>query len=232
MATMIPIAQRKRRLAPSVGESPIDPIVSMFVKRCRRVMAQLPALDADGRFDAVLDTLREAPAATGSGAGRPLVAALVAELANRLLDEARDRTPARLDHMALARPLGGGRERYVERALEVLAERYADHDLTLARVSEAVGVSRWHLSRLLRHAAGRGFHELLAATRVREAKLLLLETALSVKEIAAGTGYDHVSHFDRQFRRLTGLTPRLYRAVWRAAGHPPSARAPVAASGP
>lgn len=191
----------------------------MFVTRCRRLIAALPALDSEQRFDAVLETLRGAPAADNAGSGRALVAALVAELATKLLDEARDRSPVGLDQINPT-SAAGGTARYVARALSVLAERYADHHLTLADVASAVGVSRWHLSRLLRHASGHGFHELLASTRIREAKLLLIETALSIKEVAARTGYDHVSHFDRQFRRHSGITPRLYRALWRVTSGP------------
>jgi AraC-like DNA-binding protein len=46
---------------------------------------------------------------------------------------------------------------------------------------------------------------------VQEARRLLVETTLSIKEVAARCGYDRVSQFDRQFGRQCGMTPGVYR---------------------
>jgi AraC-like DNA-binding protein len=52
------------------------------------------------------------------------------------------------------------------------------------------------------------------AGRVQEARRLLVETTLSIKEVAARCGYDRVSQFDRQFGRQCGMTPGVYRSLW------------------
>jgi AraC-like DNA-binding protein len=49
---------------------------------------------------------------------------------------------------------------------------------------------------------------------VQQAKSLRVESRLSIKEVAGHCGYQHVSQFDRQFRRLSGLTPGRYRSLW------------------
>jgi len=48
--------------------------------------------------------------------------------------------------------------------------------------------------------------------RMREARRLLVETDLTVAEIALRTGFEDPLYFSRSFRRLTGLPPSHYRA--------------------
>lgn len=109
---------------------------------------------------------------------------------------------------------------HVDRAVSLVAARYGDASLSLADVAEGVGLSRGHLSRLLHRSAGCHFYDLLARTRVRAAQVLLRATGLRIKEIAARTGYAHVSHLDRQFRRLRGITPGAYRTRCRRRAAP------------
>jgi transcriptional regulator GlxA family with amidase domain len=202
-------------LAPSPAGDLVDVNVSRFARRCRSLAARLPALDAPRRFRALMDLMREAPAECRTQHGRLIVAALVRELASRLMHESA-REP-RGEAATATSPEGlHATSRHVERALGVVGKRFTDSALTLTEVAASVGVSRWYLSRLLHRATGCGFLHLLAVIRIRSAKLLLIETSLSIKEIASRTGYEHVSHLDRQFRRLSGLTPRTYRSLWRS----------------
>jgi AraC-like DNA-binding protein len=48
--------------------------------------------------------------------------------------------------------------------------------------------------------------------RMREARRLLVETDLSIAEIALQTGFDDPLYFSRCFRRMTGMPPSHYRA--------------------
>lgn len=41
--------------------------------------------------------------------------------------------------------------------------------------------------------------------------MLLKRTSLGVLEIALSVGYNNLSHFNRYFRRLVGMSPREYR---------------------
>jgi AraC-like DNA-binding protein len=72
-------------------------------------------------------------------------------------------------------------------------------------------VPAWHLSRLLKAATGRTFGQLRNAVRVERARVALLTTELSVKEIAAGVGYTHPTDLTRQFRTVHALSPVAYR---------------------
>jgi len=47
--------------------------------------------------------------------------------------------------------------------------------------------------------------------RIERAKTLLLLTDLTARQIADACGYENETHFSRQFRQMTGKTPREYR---------------------
>jgi transcriptional regulator GlxA family with amidase domain len=97
------------------------------------------------------------------------------------------------------------------RALLIIRARYVDPTLSLPIVSRQSGISPWQLSRLMTRCMGRGFMSHVHATRVRAAERLLLETPLSVKEIAAAVGYRSTTQLDRQFKRAGGGTPSTLR---------------------
>jgi hypothetical protein len=67
----------------------------------------------------------------------------------------------------------------------------------------------------LRHAFKRVFgsspHDVLRKLRLQHAKNLLLETSLSIKEIADQLGYNRQHEFTRTFSRQTGLSPSGWR---------------------
>jgi AraC family transcriptional regulator, arabinose operon regulatory protein len=51
----------------------------------------------------------------------------------------------------------------------------------------------------------------LTQERVRRAKVLLLESELSIQQVARRVGFDNQRFFATQFRRLNGESPSKYR---------------------
>jgi len=49
------------------------------------------------------------------------------------------------------------------------------------------------------------------ARRIDRACILLRETDLPVIEICHRVGFENLSHFNRQFRKLRGVTPTAFR---------------------
>ena len=47
--------------------------------------------------------------------------------------------------------------------------------------------------------------------RMRQAKKLLMDTSLTVREIAARVGYPDPFHFSRNFRNTVGCSPARFR---------------------
>jgi two-component system, response regulator YesN len=99
----------------------------------------------------------------------------------------------------------------IEKGISYIETHFADPDLTLAKVAEAVGRSPAYYSHLLTKKHGMSFRQLLANTRIKEAKRLLTTTQLSIKEIAHQVGIRNPNYFTRLFKEMTTMTPREYR---------------------
>lgn len=103
------------------------------------------------------------------------------------------------------------------RLFGLLDARFNVIGLTSSVIAAELGVSIWHLSRLLRQQTGKTFREHLRATRIRHASRLLRSSDESIKAIAISCGYRSISQFDRHFRAVHGLPPSQYRDACRAA---------------
>jgi AraC family transcriptional regulator, transcriptional activator of pobA len=87
----------------------------------------------------------------------------------------------------------------------------------LTQLATAVGVSATHLNRACRRLLDRPALAVLHARILLEAQRELAYTAMSIKQIGLGLGFDDAGYFTRFFRRGTGSTP----SQWRAAAHEP-----------
>lgn len=74
-------------------------------------------------------------------------------------------------------------------------------------------LSSSRLQALFREVAGYPPLDYLRRLRVEEARRLLADARLSVKEVAARTGFRDTSHFSKVFRRIDGLSPAHYRGA-------------------
>jgi AraC-like DNA-binding protein/CRP-like cAMP-binding protein len=112
----------------------------------------------------------------------------------------------------------------VIKALTLIDNGYSREDFGLRELGREMKLTAWHLARLLKNATGMTFGQLRNSVRVERARVALLTTELSVKEIAAGVGYTHPTDLTRQFRSVHALSPIAYRAQARkgiGAGTPP-----------
>ena len=120
-----------------------------------------------------------------------------------------------LRRRATVRAAGTGDERPVDRrvaeALRHVAENPAAARRALSRAAGRLQLSPAHLNRLIERETGRPFSAHQRSARMALAAALLRDTNLSIKEIAAQTGYGHASSFDRWFRRAFAVTPGEYR---------------------
>jgi two-component system response regulator YesN len=104
-----------------------------------------------------------------------------------------------------------GRVDVIELAIRYMEGRYTDADLRLEDVARHVDRSPAYFSSLLSQKQGISFRQLLTSMRVKEAQRLLLETSLSVQEVAARSGFVNANYFSKIFKEKTGTTPRLLR---------------------
>ncbi|MEM1428408.1 MAG: AraC family transcriptional regulator [Pseudomonadota bacterium] len=79
--------------------------------------------------------------------------------------------------------------------------------------AEALGVTSTHLSRVCRETCGRSASDILGDRITFEARRLLSETTLPVKQVAQILGYGSAAYFTRAFQNRTGQTPTQFRAA-------------------
>lgn len=102
---------------------------------------------------------------------------------------------------------------YKETIVQAVLE-YIDSDCrnaNLTKIAEDTHQSVTVLSKLIKQRTGSNFQELLQQKRFSMAVKLLLDTDLSVEDIALDVGYENQSYFFRQFKSRYGMTPRKYR---------------------
>lgn len=83
----------------------------------------------------------------------------------------------------------------------------------IAAIARRLGYSPAYCARVFRHVYGVSPRRYLTDLVVRQAKLWLTDPSLSVEEISRRLGYRDLSHFSKQFRRWTGLSPLGYRKL-------------------
>jgi AraC-like DNA-binding protein len=100
----------------------------------------------------------------------------------------------------------------VRAVMRVIAENYSDPKLDLQRVSQELSMSPVALSRVLNHQVGISFRQLLATTRIEEAKRMLATRQYSVKEVASRVGFSDSHYFSRSFKKQTGTSASDYHS--------------------
>lgn len=93
----------------------------------------------------------------------------------------------------------------------VYINKHFREDINLISCAKALSLSTDHLGRLIKKTTGIPFTEYLNMTRMKYATTLLLSTNLSVKEIAANSGYNSTEYFLYKFKSTFSTTPQKYR---------------------
>lgn len=88
---------------------------------------------------------------------------------------------------------------------------YLDTDLTLDRLARKMMIPARQISRAVNHVHGENLSRFVNRYRVEHAKTLLITTDQSVTEIYLSAGFQTKSNFNREFARLTGVTPSAFR---------------------
>lgn len=104
----------------------------------------------------------------------------------------------------------------VDLVASLLATRLAE-PLSVPELAEEVGVSQNYLARCFRGRYGATIPHFLLQRRIDYAKELLRTTDIPVQVIAKRCGLGDPQYFNKQFRRLAGVSPTGWREQARAA---------------
>jgi AraC-like DNA-binding protein len=111
-------------------------------------------------------------------------------------------------------PASRHRTRLTQRILKLIAQNYADPDLTVDSAARELGISKRYVHTLLARR-GTSFVRELNSVRIERGRDLLSDPRaadLPIAEIAFRTGFLDPGYFTRLFRKRFGLSPRNWRA--------------------
>lgn len=102
--------------------------------------------------------------------------------------------------------------RMLRRVVEYI-DAHLDQRLTLEQMARQTGYSAFHFSRLFKQATRRSPHQYVLEQRVRRAKALLKTSRTPAAEIAFEVGFSSQSHLVTAFKKVVGVTPKIYRGA-------------------
>ena len=138
-------------------------------------------------------------------------AALAGEVADQMLHQ-----PIRPATAPQRRTLGQGTDEFppVLRKAIALIEANIAEPLPVPDIAARLGLSQRQLERQFHKGLGCSVVQFGTLVRLQHARVLLIATKLSVREIATATGFNALSHFASAFRKCFDRRPSDYRQGW------------------
>lgn len=99
----------------------------------------------------------------------------------------------------------------VESARDYIDARYADPDLALTDVAEALNVHPTYLSRIMKLELGMPFARYLTHVRIGRAVQLMRDPSIRIRKVAEMVGYSGGNYFSAAFKKVLGVSPADYR---------------------
>ncbi|MCM1567967.1 MAG: 2-isopropylmalate synthase [Roseburia sp.] len=102
-----------------------------------------------------------------------------------------------------------GREERIVDIISYIQQNYVE--VTLESLADHFHLSKPYLSKYIKEKVGMTFQEIVKEERMKKAMNLLRETSQTVETVAANVGYENVEHFNRLFKKASGMTPMQYK---------------------
>lgn len=90
-------------------------------------------------------------------------------------------------------------------------EHYTDHAVTLDELANVYHIDRSYISRSFKAEYGVSPIHYQLLVRISKAKSMIINTNLTLTDIATQTGFLRLQDFSRAFKRIEGVWPSFYR---------------------
>lgn len=110
-------------------------------------------------------------------------------------------------HQTKVRPLNNTRIGHI---LDYIHEHYTE-DITLEDIAKDSYISTYYMCREFKKATNQTIVQYINTTRIMDAQRQISETDRKITEISDHTGFSNVTHFNRVFKQITGMSPSAYR---------------------
>ncbi len=102
--------------------------------------------------------------------------------------------------------------------LEYIHRNYKDNGLALESIAKEFNLSKFYLSRFFKEATGEKYIDYISNLRIQEAKRLLKEENMPIKDVIQHVGYFDVASFNKKFKKAVGISAREYKILCHATG--------------
>lgn len=113
-------------------------------------------------------------------------------------------------------------------ALQLINTEYEQSSVRIADLAKAVNLSVSRFSHLFTAEVGTSPARYLRSVRIEAATGFLVNSFLSVKQVAIMVGLSNHASFDRAYKRSTGQTPTAVRSSWKGTPKAQAARIEIA----
>lgn len=91
------------------------------------------------------------------------------------------------------------------------SKKYLDANLTLEKLSTQTAIPKHHISQAINFSLRKSFHNLMADYRIQYSVNLLEESSdIKFQTLAYSSGFNSVSAFYKNFKKINGMTPAEY----------------------
>ena len=101
-------------------------------------------------------------------------------------------------------------EEYVKSAVDYINKNYS-RNINVNQLSDYIGINRKYLCTLFKKFIGQTPIDYIVKTRMERACNLLTNDNLSIAEVSNSVGYSDQFIFSKQFKKIMGETPSIYR---------------------
>ncbi|AFY57993.1 DNA-binding domain-containing protein, AraC-type [Rivularia sp. PCC 7116] len=104
----------------------------------------------------------------------------------------------------------GGLAKHKLRTIVDYINENLHQEISLNELAKLAQISPYHFTRQFKKSTTLPPHQYIIRTRVERAKQLLLQGDLTIVQVAHIVGFSHQSHLNRHFKRLVGVTPKVF----------------------
>jgi AraC-like DNA-binding protein len=97
------------------------------------------------------------------------------------------------------------------RSIFAFIDTHYNEAIGLTEIAKTFGYTPSYLTSLVRRLTGKTLYQWIVQRRMFAARCLLLETNLSVTEVADRVGYPDTGHFIKHFRQIHGQPPKQFK---------------------
>lgn len=99
---------------------------------------------------------------------------------------------------------------HIRKAIKYTENHY-NENLNLDMIANHLDLNKCYFCNLFKKETGKTYSQFLNEVRIEKSKHLLLNTNLSVLEVALSVGYNNQNYYNMAFKKITDSTPLKYR---------------------